>query len=451
MNNLLKNLLFASVVISMVTIIACNPDEPKVEPTNTKEIAFATGITPTDSDDFEITLSVKNGDSVAVLSGEINRSLMIKPLTNHEWLFSGAVFVTDCSELIIDAGTTIYYDADATQTSFLSITQCSKIYANGTLGNRILMTSSKELGTGAGAASGDWGGLILNGYGNINIGVSVEGEGGTGTYGGTNDADNSGSIRYVVLKYPGRIVGVSNELNGFSFNAIGSATVIEYVQSFDGGDDGFEFFGGTAQVKYAVSTGSRDDSFDWTHGWRGKGQYWLAIQTNGRGDRTIEGDNFEDDFVLEPYSAPILTNLTLINSDGNVGATTGMRLRHGTKGRIHNAAITGSMAYGIRGDDDATTGANVADGSLIVTNSTVFGIDAAATAWGKAGAIWETANGNVSAVVTLTDGIGTITGGADANAVYGDTFFTADTNIGAVDASNNWLSGWAIKTDGSDY
>jgi hypothetical protein len=128
-----------------------------------------------------------------------------------------------------------------------------------------------------------------------------------------------------------------------------------------------------------------------------------------------------------------------------------MRLRHGTKGKIHNAIVTGATSYGIRADDDATTGANVADGSLIVTNSTVFDIDAAATAWGKDAAGWDGMNGNVSTPVTLTDGVGTITGGADANAVYSDAFFTADTNIGAVSAANNWLSGWAIKADGTDY
>jgi hypothetical protein len=451
MNNLLKKLLFAVGAIAILTIIACNPDEPQVEPTDVQQIAFATGITLTNTDNFEIKLAVKNGDSVAVLSGEINRSLTIKPLANHEWLFSGAVFVTDCAQLTIEAGTTIYYDADAIQTSFLSIAQCSKIYANGTSGNRILMTSSKELGNGTGAAGGDWGGLVINGYGNINVGETADGEGGTGTYGGNIDSDNSGSIRYLVLKYPGRVVGVDNELNGFSFNGVGSSTVIEYIQSFNGEDDGFEFFGGTAQVKYAVSTGSKDDSFDWTHGWRGKGQYWLIMQMPNRGDRGFEADNLEADFAAQPYSNPIIANATIILTEGNAGLTTGMRLRHGTKGRIHNAVITGAMEYGIRADDDATTGANVANGSLAVTNSTVFGIDAAAIAWGKAGAIWATTNGNLSTPVTLNDGIGTIAGGADANVVYLDAFFTSDTNIGAVDASNNWLSGWAIKIDGSDY
>ncbi|MFT6147840.1 MAG: hypothetical protein ACJAUH_000519 [Saprospiraceae bacterium] len=454
MNHLLKNFLFALVAVATLSIVACTDDtELPVEISDDEKIAEVTGIIPSDTDAFELTVGTKNGQDVIVLSGEINRDIIIEPLTAYEWLFSGAVFVAQCAELTIEEGTTIYFDVESAQTSFLSVAQCAKVNANGAANNRILMTSSNDgLGSGTGAASGDWGGFVVNGYGNINVGETADGEGGTGTYGGSDDTDNSGSIRYVVLKYPGKIVGVDNELNGFSFNGVGSGTTIEYIQTYQGADDGIEFFGGAANVKYAVVIGAKDDSFDWTHGWRGKGQYWLAIQTANRGDRCIEADNLEADFAAAPYSAPTLANLTLIASEGNDGDNSyGMRLRHGTKGKIHNAAVTGATAYGIRADDDATTGANVADGSLVVTNSTVFGIDANATAWGKDAAGWDGQTGNVSTIVSLTDGIGTITGGADANAVYADAFFTADTNIGAVDAANNWLSGWAIKTDGTDY
>lgn len=451
MNNLLKNLLFAIVAISTLSIVSCTDDPGTVVNPDIATIAAATGITLSDGETF-LAVSTKNGEDVIVLNGEISRDITIKPMTNYKWLFSGAVFVTDCATLTIEKNTTIYFDADAAQTSFLSVLQCSKIDAQGAVGERILMTSSNELGTGTGAAGGDWGGVVLNGYADINVGETAEGEGGTGTYGGNDDADNSGTLRYVVLKYPGKIVGVDNELNGFSFNGVGSGTTIEYIQTYQGQDDGIEFFGGAANVKYGVVIGAKDDSFDWTHGWRGKGQYWLAIQTSNRGDRCIEADNLEADFTVDPFSNPTLANLTLIASEGNDGNNSyGMRLRHGTKGKIHNAAVTGATAYGIRADDDATTGANVADASLDVTHSTVFDIDAAATAWGKDAAGWEGANGNNSNVVTLTDGVGTISGGIDANSTYNDAFFTADTNIGAVDATNNWLSDWAIKADGTDY
>ncbi len=450
MNNLLKNLLFAIVAIATLTIVSCTEDPGPTVVTEYEELSSLTGFSYDEADTYALETSTVNGEAVIKLSGTISEDVEIKAVPDYSWVLCGAVFV-EGAELTIAEGMTVYFDADAAQTSFLSILQGATINATGTSAAPITLTTSNELGTGT-PASGEWGGLVVNGTADINVGETAEGEGGTGTYGGSDDADNSGTIKYIVLKYPGRIVGVDNELNGFSFNSVGSATTIEYIQSYFGEDDGFEFFGGTANVKYAISTGSKDDSFDWTHGWRGKGQYWVVRQAASRGDRAIEADNLEADFTATPVSSPTLANLTLVCTDGNSGGTTGMRLRHGTKGAIHNAIVTGAYSYGIRADDDATTGNNVLDGSLVVTNSTVFDLDAGATAWGKAGSGWAITNDNVSTAVTLTDGvIGTTSGGADANAVYSDAFFTADTEIGAVSSSSNWLSGWALKVDGSTY
>ena len=74
---------------------------------------------------------------------------------------------------------------------------------------------------------GSWGGIIVNGYADINTGETAEGEGGTGTYGGSNDSDNSGVIQYVRVEYAGKILGTDNELNGFSFNGVGSGTIVD--------------------------------------------------------------------------------------------------------------------------------------------------------------------------------------------------------------------------------
>ena len=219
---------------------------------------------------------------------------------------------------------------------------------------------------------GDWGGIIINGYATINTGFTAEGEGGTGIYGGDDDHDNSGTLRYVRVEYAGKVLGTDNELNGFSFNGVGDETTIEYIQAYKGSDDGIEFFGGTVNVRYAVSTHNQDDSFDWTHGWRGKGQYWLVQQGPDGGDRGIEADNNGDDNLLEPYSNPTISNLTLFGVDDGDGLNTGMRLREGTKGKIFNAYVTGFPKYGIRVSDEVTL-QNVENGELFVANSLVEG------------------------------------------------------------------------------
>ena len=119
-----------------------------------------------------------------------------------------------------------------------------------------------------------------------------------------------------------------------------------------------------------VSTHNQDDSFDWTHGWKGKGQYWLAEQGPDGGDRGIEADNNSDDNLLEPYSNPILCNITLEGYDDGDSLNTGIRFREGTKGKVYNALITNFPKYGVRVSDEATLN-NLTNGELILSNSLV--------------------------------------------------------------------------------
>ena len=50
-------------------------------------------------------------------------------------------------------------------------------------------------------------------------------------------------------------------------------------------------FGGTVNIKHALVTGARDDSFNWTDGWTGKGQFWIAQQRGDEADNGFENDN----------------------------------------------------------------------------------------------------------------------------------------------------------------
>jgi hypothetical protein len=304
-----------------------------------------------------------NGESYKKLEGVINENISLD--LNENWLLSGGVFVDEGAKLSINEGGTIYADTEVT--TFLSIKQGGEMFIQGESTNPIVFTPLTD-----NPSYGDWGGIIVNGYATINTGFNAEGEGGTGIYGGDNDNDDSGILRYVRVEYAGKVLGTDNELNGFSFNGVGDGTIIEYIQAYKGSDDGIEFFGGTVNVRYAVSTHNQDDSCDWTHGWRGKGQYWLVQQGPDGGDRGIEADNNGDDNLLEPYSNPTLSNLTLIGVDDGDGLNTGMRLREGTKGKIFNTYVTGFPKYGIRVSDEVTL-QNVENGELFVANSLVEG------------------------------------------------------------------------------
>lgn len=358
---------------------------------------------------------------------------------NKKWLLSGGIFVGNKATLTIEAGTEVYAANDAS-TPFLSILRGGKINAVGTQSNPIVLTSIKTI-TGN-PEPGDWGGLIINGRAILNNGSESVGEGGTGTYGGLNDNDNSGIIRYMRVEYAGKLLSTDNELNGFSFNGVGRGTTIEYIQAYKGADDGIEFFGGTVSVKYAVSTGNKDDSFDWTYGWRGNGQFWVAVQDSTGGDRGLEADNNNSDNTLIPYSYPIVSNITLIGKDDNDASNTGMRLREGTKGKIYNAIVTGFPKYGVR-VSDAQTNTNITAHELILKNSIVY---LNSTNWKDCAPFEpgnEITNSNANPMV-LNGYIGTTTNNA-FNPSSLDSWFTPATYIGAVQTSNDWTAGWTKK------
>ncbi|HEY7546599.1 MAG TPA: hypothetical protein VID27_17040, partial [Blastocatellia bacterium] len=127
-----------------------------------------------------------------------------------------------------------------------------------------------------------------------------------------------------------------------------------------GGDDGFEFFGGTVNAKHLVSTGASDDSFDWTFGWSGKVQFVVAQQRANESDAGIEADNNENDFTFTPRSAPMLANFTLVGDprttgpESGPGSVRGVLLRRGTAGQLRNFIVMNFKNVGIEIRDQLT-------------------------------------------------------------------------------------------------
>ena len=366
----------------------------------------------------------------------------VKTLTSDKrWYLSGGYFIE--GTLNVEAGVTVYAANDGT-VPFIAVQRGGKINANGTASLPIVMTTIKTI-TG-GATSGDWGGVVLNGYGELNICGSLpceaQGEGGSGIYGGTDNNDDSGTMSYVRVEYAGKLLGTDNEMNGFSFNGVGSSTVLHHLQAFMGNDDGFEFFGGATSLKYAVSTGNSDDSFDWTHGWKGFGQYWVVQQSTFKGDRGLEADNWETDHSVSPFSEPTLSNLTLIGAEDGDSSNTGMRLRHGTKGHIYNALVTGFPKHGVRVSNAQTTN-NMNDGSLEVFNTTSYGN----TLYGS-GANWKDCDPFKNEATNSDTDPGVLNGyvGIDPNNSIDPTsldgWFDPGSFKGAVESGNDWTQGW---------
>ena len=272
---------------------------------------------------------------------------------DNDYVLHGAVFIEEPAILEIEAGTTIY--GDSTSNGTLIIARGAEIHAHGTADAPIVMTSDQAEGE---RARGDWGGLIINGYAPLNIeGGEAEGEGDTGTYGGDDPDDSSGILEYVRVEFAGTEFSPDNELNGIAFQGVGSGTEVDHIMVKYNKDDGVEFFGGTVEAKHVICFGIADDSFDWTDGWTGKGQFWLAIQSGDDADNGFESDNNGDNNNLTPRSNPTIYNVTLIgdpDTDEGDESDIGMLLREGTAGTIRNFIITGFKEDAIDIDHDAT-------------------------------------------------------------------------------------------------
>ena len=282
-----------------------------------------------------------NGDSTidnnGTLEGTITSDLTLT--SGNTYILNGEFIVKGGATLNIEPGVKIVAQYDD-RVDFILVEQGGKINAEGTAEAPIVMTSSKEV-------PGAWGGIHICGLAHTNAeGGKGSSEIGGATYGGDNDADNSGVLKYVRVEYTGYAFDEEHEANGVSFYGVGNGTVVENCEAYKGSDDGFEFFGGSVNIKNMVVVSCSDDSFDWTEGWNGKGENLVAYQEKESKlgydcDCLIEADNNENNYAAAPVSHPSLKNLILV---GNGGSKQGVRLRRGTEVEIDNAQITGKGA-----------------------------------------------------------------------------------------------------------
>ena len=309
----------------------------------------------------------------AVLSGNISDVRTLSADTAYT--INGIVTVEDGGELHVPAGTHVYGSTEI-QPSALIVRIGGKLFSEGTEDAPVVFTSANPPEE---RLKGDWGGVVLNGASlcNFPAGECV-GEGSSGEYGGDNRADDSGVITYTRIEYAGYEISFGNELNALTMNGVGNGTTIHHVQTHAGSDDGFEWFGGTVNTKYLLATDISDDSFDYSTGFQGMGQFWLAQQDPNDGDNGFEVDGNEDDYNATPYTLPLLANITLIGKgvDGAGGtegeSVDGLRLRRGTGGIIANALIIGFGDDGLDIDNGETVERAKA-GMFAVTSSIIHG------------------------------------------------------------------------------
>ncbi|MEH6595846.1 MAG: hypothetical protein V7736_09915 [Colwellia polaris] len=406
-----------------------------------------------------------NGQTTCEISGTITSDLTLT--SNNLYALDGPVFVgnnrADSATLTIEAGTTVFGRSGG---DYLVVSRDSKIEALGSAQAPITFTSSQDI-NGEETGSGQWGGMVLLGNAPSNkcptlaggaidpsCSLQVEGVEEGATFGGDNWEDDSGTLRYVVVKHAGFEVAPDNELNGITFGGVGSATTVEFIQVHENADDGVEFFGGAVNAKYVVLTSNKDDSVDWDNGFRGNMQYVLVKhdENGGESNRAIEADNDGSNPSKDPQSNPTIANMTIIGNSFDTADkdSEGIYLREGTRAQLHNFVVTNAAGECLELETGVTVDQAIAN-ETVITNSVFACNENFKSQDSSTGAFdlmdWviniNADNSTEAGIADVVNGIYTI----DTTVPYSfgsHAFFDNADHIGAVSESNDWTAGWTV-------
>ena len=297
----------------------------------------------------------------------------------------GSRYVTNGATLTIQAGTIIASDSGGS----LAVTRDARLSCIGTATQPVIFTSKVDYATWDAAhprgqwraSANEWGNVTLMGnayigkYGNgavatntaapnANNYANMEGLLASGTpgdtrtfYGGGNDQDTSGALRFVSLRYGGKVVGLGNELNGLSLGGVGRDTIIDHIDIMNNVDDGIEIWGGTVDLKYFSIWNIGDDSFDVDQGWRGRAQFGLTVSgysipgtASGSGfpDSGFEMDGAEKSDA-QPVTTTAFYNITAIGQPLAGKAAT--KYRDNARAQFNNCIIMDTGKEVVKNDN----------------------------------------------------------------------------------------------------
>jgi len=319
-------------------------------------------------------------DDVLLINSNISANTTWE--TGKTYVLGGRITVTSGNTLTIQPGVIVKGEVGSgSNATALIIARGGKLDAQGTATSPIIFTTvADEITPGEIASpnleadlSGLWGGLIILGNAKASLAgdvteIQIEGippSDTNGLYGGSNDADNSGIIKYISIRHGGANIGEGNEINGLTLGGVGSGTVIENVEVIGNQDDGIEWFGGTVNVKNAIIWNAGDDALDTDQAWAGTLDNFIVV-AGAETDHALEIDGPEGSF----NAGHTLKNGTI---KGNNVAELG-DFRDGARGTFENiyffnfadpSTTEGRGDLSLSGDKTLAT---FADGSLKFAN-----------------------------------------------------------------------------------
>jgi len=256
--------------------------------------------------------------------------------TGNVYVLAGRITVLSGVTLTIEPGVIIKGQAGTgANATALLVARGATLLAEGTSDQPIIFTSvADEIEPGQVESpnldpdiDGLWGGLIVLGNARISASndngdiseVQIEGiptSDPNGLYGGDNDADNSGVLKYISIRHGGTNIGSGNEINGLTMGGVGNGTVVENIEVVANQDDGVEWFGGTVNVTNLVVWNVNDDAIDTDQSWGGTLDNFIVLAPGGH---NFELDGPEGSFER----GQIIQNGTVVCSDPELGRSSG--------------------------------------------------------------------------------------------------------------------------------
>ena len=410
-----------------------------------------------------------NGRTDVGCDGGFNVPTAAAPFTSSTVGCTTPLTADTAVTLTIEPGVILF---GATGQSWLAVNRGNRISAIGSSTRPIVITSRDNvLGLNSDSSQGQWGGVVLMGRarttdcttGTVAANTcerQTEGSADPARFGGTNDADNSGRMSFVQIRYSGFILGANVELQALTTEAIGSGTVLDHIQSHNSSDDGAEFFGGSVNLKHYIATGADDDSLDVDTGAQMNVQYALLLPRATRGDALMEIDSNGNE-ADTPRTTLRVANFTAIqpqvSSDNEAADQAATLFRGNSDTTLINGILLAPNNECIRMNASGTTPATLTARSVVLQcNAAKFIGSGNYTAAQVAGFFGSGANGNNDAFTPTLSSL-FINGTNETGAAAFDprtlsTFFDTTTWIGAVrNSGDNWYSGWTCNSATADF
>mmetsp|Transcript_39176 Transcript_39176/g.122556 ORF Transcript_39176/g.122556 Transcript_39176/m.122556 type:complete len:1287 (-) Transcript_39176:462-4322(-) len=235
----------------------------------------------------------------------------------------------------------------------LVIEQGARILARGTARHPITFTTA--LSEAHVPSRGLWGGLVVLGRAPVNgpeprIVDALSALEGTGTYGGTDEEDDSGELSYVRVWYSGAIAGSDERVSGVTLAGVGRGTTVDHLEVAYSGANGVDFFGGTVDVKHLSVLFCKDTAIAVGQGYMGRMQYVFSM-VGADGRRAFEASGDADAADKAP-SFPQVQNALFIGYVEQDAPTLDidlslMQLYNGTGGDFGNIILVNTPTMGV--------------------------------------------------------------------------------------------------------